>query len=101
MTEGETLHDPPAKADSFGEVAVRLGYVSELQIQEAVAAQSAYALAGLPKRLGEVLLEKNLINAEQLDTVVRSQTVAHTRIGDYELISKLGEGGMGAVFKAR
>ena len=102
MSEHETvIQPPPARADAFGEVAVRLGFVSEAQLQEAVAAQSVLQQAGLPKRIGEVLLEKNLITSEQLDTVVRSQTVSKKRLGDYELISKLGEGGMGAVFKAR
>jgi serine/threonine-protein kinase len=64
-------------------------------------AQASAAKAGLRKRLGEILIKKGFLTPEQFQEVLKSQTVKSKRIGSYELISKLGEGGMGAVFKAR
>jgi serine/threonine-protein kinase len=87
--------------DSFGNVAIRLGFITETQLAEAMKAQAAAAKAGLRKRLGEILIKKGYLTPEQFEKVLKSQTSNRKRIGDYELISKLGEGGMGAVFKAR
>jgi len=88
-------------AGTFGKIAIKLGFVTQAQLDEAVRAQSAAAKAGLRKRIGEILIKKGYLSPEQLQKVIKGQTVARKRIGDYELISKLGEGGMGAVFKAR
>jgi serine/threonine protein kinase len=86
---------------SFGKLAIQLGYITQNQLEEAMRAQSAAAKAGLRKRLGDILIKKGYLSQEQLQKVLKGQTVNRKRIAQYELISKLGEGGMGAVFKAR
>ena len=86
---------------SFGKLAIQLGYITQAQLEEAVRVQSAAAKAGLRKRLGEILIRKGYLTDEQFQKVLKGQTVNRKRIAQYELISKLGEGGMGAVFKAR
>ena len=91
---------PTAEKNSFGKVAVELGYVTAAQVEEAIKEQHTCALAGLRKRLGEILIDKGYLTPEQLIKVQKGQK-SGKRIGDYELISKLGEGGMGSVFKAR
>jgi serine/threonine-protein kinase len=97
----ETVHVESTDVESIGRAAVRMGFATAAQVDEAAAIQAECAQAGLRKRLGEVLLEKKFLTTEQLDELIKSQHVAHKRIGDYELISKLGEGGMGAVFRAK
>lgn len=92
---------PTEEVGTFGKVAMKLGFINQKQLEEAMKAQAAAAKAGLRKRLGEILLKKGYITPEQLQKVLKGQVVSRKRIGDYELISKLGEGGMGAVFKAK
>ncbi len=92
---------PTADMASFGKIAIRMGFISQNQLDEAIKAQSAAAKAGLRKRLGEILIQKGYLTQDQFQQVLKGQTVNRKRIGQYELISKLGEGGMGSVFKAR
>ncbi|HLX63221.1 MAG TPA: serine/threonine-protein kinase [Planctomycetota bacterium] len=90
-----------ADVESIGRVAVRMGFATEAQVSLAAEAQAQYARAGLRKRLGEVLVERKFLTSDELDQCIKNQRVGKKRIGDYELISKLGEGGMGAVFRAK
>ncbi|HYF50846.1 MAG TPA: serine/threonine-protein kinase [Planctomycetota bacterium] len=101
MAQPATNNPPAAEHNSFGKVAIKLGYITEGQLEEAMKVQATAAKAGLRKRLGEILIKKGYLTPEQFQEVLKSQTVKSKRIGAYELISKLGEGGMGSVFKAR
>jgi len=96
-----TAKPPTEDGGMFGKIAVQLGFITSTQLEEAVKAQQAAAKAGLHKRLGDILMKKGYLTPDQLQKVLKGQKVATKKIGNYELVSKLGEGGMGAVFKAK
>ncbi|MFH0938977.1 MAG: protein kinase [Planctomycetota bacterium] len=93
---------PTTETASFGKVAIKLGFITPSQLEEAIKVQATVAKVGLRKRLGEILIKKGYLTPDQFQQVIKQQTVSKTtRIGAYKLLSKLGEGGMGAVFKAQ
>jgi hypothetical protein len=57
----------------FGAIAVRLHYTSELEIEAAAEEQIRLSQKGRPKRLGEILLERNLLTPEDVDKIVAYQ----------------------------
>jgi serine/threonine-protein kinase len=108
----------------FGEMAVRLGLVSQQQVDEGVVLQAKQRSGmeaakgdGPPvqsDRVGEVLQRLGHIGTENIKRVLlaqeqerrtlelRSSELPEKRLfGDFELISKLGQGAMGAVYLAR
>lgn len=100
------LAEPKEKADTpsgdFGRTAVRLGYCTDEEVQEARMIQKNVRQMGLAvPKLGDVLLDKGFVTEGQLTEILRSQSQGRPRIEGYEFVSKLGEGLLGATYKAR
>ncbi|MCX7804176.1 MAG: serine/threonine protein kinase [Planctomycetota bacterium] len=87
----------PAK---FAEYAVERGYCTRAQIEECREAQRKLMELGLPESLPEILVKKRYLTAEQARAVERAVRGVN-RIAGFELLEKVGQGGMGAVFRAR
>ncbi len=93
----------------FGVLAVRNGLLSQTQLADCRAEQAASANLGQNRSLKEIVLESRLMTEEDIAKVERAQqelTRDRERKQDlefqgYEVISTLGEGGLGSVFKAR
>ena len=84
----------------FGEFAVKYDFVSQKDIIKAMELQAKYRNEGVSLLLGEVLQDNNLLSSSACDFISDLQERQRVSINGYELISHLGKGGVGSVFKA-
>ncbi len=96
-----------AKNDyTFGQVAIKENICSFEQVKECLDIQNKLRSIGIePKKLGEILIEKGYLKPEQAVAIAKLQvqgaSTQRVSIPGYEVISRIGQGAMGSVFKAR
>ncbi len=88
----------------FGQIVISKHLARVEHVEECLGLQAQWSDAGgqVPA-LGEILVQRGYITPAQLNMVLAEQKrrAGPRRFGSYELLSKIGEGGMGMVYRAR
>jgi len=89
----------------FARLVLEHEFVTQEQLDEVIAAQKAGAEAlGVGVPLAQLLVSKGLLSKDQSQEIRNAaaiETGEARMVGDYEVISRLGAGTMGAVYEAR
>jgi serine/threonine-protein kinase len=87
----------------FGAVAIKLGFTTLEKVDECLRLQEKMKELGVaPKKLGEIMLAKGYVTEGQVKEIFKYQGMRgqHTQISGYKILSKIGQGAMGSIFKA-
>jgi len=84
----------------YGQAAVSLGYLTEAQVQDCVHVQTMMRKLGIEETLGEIMVKKGLLTPQYQSNILKKLGVQTSPIPGYALIAKIGQGGMGIVYKA-
>ena len=87
----------------FGQVAVAAGQLGVEELDECLGLQELRHREGAEVRIGQLLFERGYLTEVQVHLVLRVQRGEKRRmeVGGFEILDKLGRGGMSSVYKAR
>jgi len=88
---------------AFLRIAHEKGFLSEDQYKELLDTLKTLVDINVSKRVTELCIERGYMDRRRIKEVVRevNETQGYPRIAGFEILDKIGQGGMGMVFKAR
>ncbi|PCJ57268.1 MAG: hypothetical protein COA79_16310 [Planctomycetota bacterium] len=84
----------------FGDKAMELGFITQENVIAGLSKQKKYISKGIDLVLGEIFQELNLLSYSVCEYINDLQKDQRESIDGYVLLSPLGKGGLGAVYKA-
>jgi eukaryotic-like serine/threonine-protein kinase len=87
----------------FGAIAIKLGFTTLEKVDECLRLQEKMKELGVaPKKLGEIMLAKGYVTESQVKEIFKYQGMkgGHTSIQGYKILTKIGQGAMGSIYKA-
>jgi serine/threonine-protein kinase len=87
----------------FGAIAIKLGFTTLEKVDECLRLQEKMKELGVaPKKLGEIMLAKGYVTEGQVKEIFKYQGMkgGHTQIHGYKILTKIGQGAMGSIYKA-
>jgi len=87
----------------FGAIAIKLGFTTLERVDECLKLQEKMKELGVASRkLGEIMMQKGYLTDPQSKEIFKYQGLrgGHTSIAGYKVISKIGQGTMGSIYKA-
>lgn len=88
----------------FEQAVIAKGLLTQEQVDKCRSTQKVMAARGIKKTLSQIAVDRKILDSGQLKSIEPKQASGQQKVvemGGFELISKIGQGGMGAVYKAR
>jgi hypothetical protein len=84
----------------FTDLALERGYVSREQVDECIGIREKIRALGLEEKLPDIMVKKGYL-AEADARRLEKALSGFRKLGNFEIVARIGQGSMGSVFKAR